>query len=176
MLFQTLIIVVGITFVIIIFKDFFPFISNLGIQSIVAAGLLVAIISTASSPSTTLAVIVETKKRDRYTNLILSIVMLKDVIILFLFCIGLNIAKILTKSNMINKNIVFNTFFEISGSLISGIVIGFIIVVYLKFIKKDRIVFILALSFFSFEIFEPLHLHTLLIMMIAGFVVENFSS
>lgn len=176
LLFQTLIIVVGITFVIIIFKDFFPFISNLGIQSIVAAGLLVAIISTASSPSTTLAVIVETKKRDRYTNLILSIVMLKDVIILFLFCIGLNIAKILTKSNMINKNIVFNTFFEISGSLISGIVIGFIIVVYLKFIKKDRIVFILALSFFSFEIFEPLHLHTLLIMMIAGFVVENFSS
>jgi Kef-type K+ transport system membrane component KefB len=49
-------------------------------------------------------------------------------------------------------------------------------VLYLKIKKRNGIVFILAISFFSYELFEPLHLHPLLIMMIAGFVVQNFSS
>jgi Kef-type K+ transport system membrane component KefB len=180
LVFQTLFIVVGITVLIILLKTFIPFFSDPatfpGLSFIIAAGLLVGIISTASSPSTTLAVIVECKKKNLMTQLILSIVMLKDIVILFLFVIGLSISRTLVGGSDFNTGNLLRIFLEISGSLVVGIVIGFIIILYLKFVKKDSIIFILALCFFGYEIFEPLHLHPLLIMMIAGFVVENFSS
>jgi Kef-type K+ transport system membrane component KefB len=178
--FQTLFIAGGIIVLILALKPLLPFFQDPayfpGFSSVIAAGLLVGIICTASSPSTTLAVIVECKKKNRFTELILSIVMLKDIVILFLFVIGLSVARTLVGGSRFNPGNLARILLEISGSLVIGIIIGFIIVLYLKYVKKDSLIFIMAICFFGYEIFEPLHLHPLLIMMIAGFVVENFSS
>jgi len=142
---------------------------------ILAAGLLIGVVSTASSPSTTLAVIVESGRRSVTTDLILGIVMLKDIVILFLFCIGLNVAQALTSASSGNPSGLGNTFFQISGSVIVGVLIGVIIIAFLKYIKSQQVIFILAICFFTYEIFEPLKLHPLLIMMSAGFLVVNLS-
>lgn len=181
LIFQTLFIILGIIGAVVFLRHIFPFFANPEIfpnlDTLIAAGLLMGIISTASAPSTTLAVIVESKVKNRYTELVLSIVMLKDIIILFLFVIGLSAARTLVGGSSFEASKLVSIFVEIAGSIGCGIIIGAIIVFYLKIIRKrNGIVFILAISFFSYEIFEPLHLHPLLIMMIAGFVVENFSS
>ena len=180
LVFQSLFVVTGITLLVLVLSLVFPFFQNPAFfpdfHFLLAAGLLLGIISTASSPSTTLAVIVECKKKNRTTDLILSIVMLKDIAILFLFVVGLSVARTLVGGAGFDTARLLGILGEITGSLGVGIVIGMIIVLYLKFVKKDEIVFILALCFFTYEIFEPLHLHPLLIMMIAGFVVENFST
>jgi len=177
---QSFFIIIGITGLILLLSLVFPFFQNPAffpdIKFVIAAGLLLGIISTASSPSTTLAVIVECKKKNRTTELILSIVMLKDIAILFLFVIGLSVSRTLVGGTEFDPGRILSILGEITGSLGVGIIIGIIIVLYLKFVRKDEIVFILALCFFTYEIFEPIHLHPLLIMMIAGFVVENFSS
>ena len=102
--------------------------------------------------------------------------MLKDIVILFLFVVGLSVSRTLVGGVGFKPGRVLSILGEITGSLGVGAVIGIIIVLYLRFVKKDEIVFILALCFFSYEIFESLHLHPLLIMMVAGFVVENFST
>lgn len=175
LIFQTLIMIIGITLFILLLRGLIPAFAVLNIKAAVAAGLLLGIISSASSPSTTLAVIVETRIRNRLTEIVLSIVMLKDIVILFLFVIGLNISRTLVGGSVFDQGKIVTTFLEIGGSLLSGVIIGLIIVLYLKFVKKDTVVFILALSFFSYEIFKPLHLHPLLVMMVAGLVVENFS-
>ena len=180
LLFQALFIIPGIIATIVFLRPIFPFFSNPDIfpnlESLIAAGLLMGIIASASAPSTTLAVIVESKIKNRYTELILSIVMLKDIFILFLFVIGLSTARTLVGGKSFEVARLLSIFLEIAGSLGCGVIIGSIIVMYLKIKKRNGIVFILAVSFFSYEIFEPLHLHPLLIMMTAGFVVENFSS
>jgi Kef-type K+ transport system membrane component KefB len=180
LVFQTVFIVPGITGLILLLSLVIPFFANPAvfpdINYVIAAGLLLGIISTASSPSTTLAVIVECKKKNRITELILSIVMLKDIVILFLFVVGLSVSRTLVGGAGFEPGRILSILGEISGSLGVGIVIGIIIVLYLRFVKKNEIVFILALCFFTYEIFESLHLHPLLIMMIAGFVVENFST
>ncbi len=175
LIFQSVIMISGIMIFIVLIKPWIPFLKPLDLNVAIASGLLLGIIATASSPSTTLAVIVESGVRNRLTEITLSIVMLKDIIILFLFCIGLNISMGLVGGSEQGQATIMATFLQISGSLGSGVVIGFIIVLYLKFVNKDTIVFILALSFFTYEILEPLHLHPLLVMMVAGFVVENFS-
>lgn len=173
--FQTIIILFGfiVSFLILYKLNIITIFNSTSL--ILASAILIGIISTASSPSTTLAVIVESKIKNRFTQLLLSIVMLKDIVILFLFVIGLSIAESIISMVKFEPGNIFSVFLEISGSLTAGLVIGTIIVLYLRFINKDNIVFILAMSFFSYEIFEPLHLHPLLIMMIAGFIVENFS-
>jgi Kef-type K+ transport system membrane component KefB len=102
--------------------------------------------------------------------------MLKDIAILFLFVVGLSVSRTLVGGAGFEPARVLSILGEITGSLGVGIFIGIIIVLYLRFVKKNEIVFILALCFFAYEIFESLHLHPLLIMMIAGFVVENFST
>jgi Kef-type K+ transport system membrane component KefB len=178
--FQSMFIVLGIMLLVVILRPLIPFFADMSnfpdMGCILAAGLLLGIISTASSPSTTLAVIVESKKKNRYTELILSIVMLKDIVILFLFVIGLSISRTFVGGTTFNPGQVLKILYEIAGSMGVGVVLGFVIVLYLKYVKKDSIVFILALCFFAYEVFEPLHLHPLLLMMIAGFVVENFST
>jgi Kef-type K+ transport system membrane component KefB len=180
LLFQSVFIIAGIIGVILLLSLVIPFFSNPevfpDIHFVIAAGLLMGIISTASSPSTTLAVIVECKKKNRLTELILSIVMLKDIVILFLFVVGLSVSRTLVGGAGFEPTRILGILVEIGGSLGVGIVIGFIFVFYLRVVKKDEVVFILAICFFAYEIFESLHLHPLLIMMIAGFVVENFSN
>lgn len=172
---QTVIMILGITLFLLLLQSIIPFMAGLDFRAVVAAGLLIGVISSASSPSTTLAVIVETRIRNRLTDIVLSIVMLKDIVILFLFVIVLNLSRALVGGQTFDRGKILTSFLEIAGSLISGIVIGLIIVIYLKFVKKNTIVFILAISFFGYEIFHPLHLHPLLVMMVAGFVVENYS-
>lgn len=175
LIFQTLFIIIGTIALLFILKMIFPFFQGYNFNTMLAIGILVGIISTASSPSTTLAVIVESRIKNRITELILSIVMLKDVVILFLFVIGLSISKLLLSQTIFKVSSIYPIFVQTGGSLALGILIGLIIVLYLKYIRRDTIIFILALSFFGYEIFEPLHLHPLLIMMVAGFVVENLS-
>ena len=142
---------------------------------VIAAGLLLGIVSTASSPSTTLAVIVEYGTRTALTDWILGVVMLKDIVILFLFCIGLNVAHSLTSSAAAEVVGIAAVSIQISGSLLAGLVIGLIIMAYMRHAKSRQVVFILAVCFFAYEVFEPLKLHPLLIMMTAGFLVVNLS-
>lgn len=180
LLFQTIFIIAGIIGMVVLMREFFPFFADTTVfrdlNSLIAAGLLMGIISTASAPSTTLAVIVDSKTKNRHTDLVLSIVMLKDIVILFIFVIGLSVSRSLAGGVEFKASMLFTVFLEIVGSIVIGIAIGVVIVFYLKIKLRNHIIFLLAISFFAYEIFAPLHLHPLLIMMIAGFVVQNFSS
>jgi len=175
LLFQTIIVISGIIGSLLIINLFYPVIDGANFGTVLAFGILLGIVSTASSPSTTLAVIVESRKKNYYTDLILSIVMIKDVVILLLFALGLSFADTFINNSLFNPSVMFKPLLQILGAILVGLTIGLLIVLYLRFVKKNSIIFILAVSFFSYEIFEPLHLHPLLIMMIAGFIVENFS-
>lgn len=172
---QTLIMIVGMTMGFWILTTWvlpLPFASTAGLLS---AGLLIGIVSTASSPSTTLAVIVESGKRTVTTDLILGVVMLKDIVILFLFCVGLNVAHALNPAESSTTTSIGGTFLQISGSVLAGMMIGGLIILFLSRVRNHPVVFILAVCFFSYEVFEPLGLHPLLIMMTAGFLVVNLS-
>ena len=173
--FQTIIVISGIIGSLLIINLFYPLIDGANFGIVLAFGILLGIVATASSPSTTLAVIVESKKKNYYTDLILSIVMIKDVVILLLFALGLSFADTLINNSSFHPLVMFKPLLQIVGAILAGLIIGLLIVLYLSFVKKNSIIFILTVSFFSYEIFEPLHLHPLLIMMIAGFIVENFS-
>ena len=71
--------------------------------------------------------------------------------------------------------VVFRLLEEVGGSLLLGVVIGGGLMLYLKYIQREVTVFILSIAFFSYEISHSLGFHPLLICLVAGFIVENYS-
>jgi len=64
---------------------------------------------------------------------------------------------------------------EIGLSLSVGVVVGVGIILYLKYIHQDMTIFILAIAFFTYQISHRYDLHPLMICLLAGFIVQNFS-
>ncbi|MFC2157332.1 cation:proton antiporter [Acidobacteriota bacterium] len=64
---------------------------------------------------------------------------------------------------------------DIGGSVLIGLLVGAGIILYLKFIRRDLVIFILSVAFFTYQISLNYGFHPLLICLLAGFLVENFS-
>ena len=141
--------------------------------------LLLGTLATATSPSTTIAVITETRSKGRLTDLVLGTAVVKDFVVILLFAFSLSLVKSWVQgggeSAGLDWLVVFRLLEEVGGSLLLGVVIGGGLVLYLKYIQREVTVFILSIAFFSYEISHSLGFHPLLICLVAGFIVENYS-
>ncbi len=177
LVFQTVIIISGFVAFGFLSRPIFPFFSELTLVQGFAFSLLLGTLATATSPSTTIAVMTELNAKGKYTDLILSTSVVKDFVVICLFAFSLSAARALTLPEQ-----AFDAWFlgsilaEVVGSALIGAAIGGGIILYLKFIKKETAIFILGVTFLTYQISRSLGLHPLLIFLVAGFLVENFSS
>jgi Kef-type K+ transport system membrane component KefB len=135
------------------------------------------ILATATSPATTIAVITETQSKGKYTDLILSSAVVKDFFVIILFAFSLSLSKfMILPSQAFDFAFLIHILKELGISIGTGIGVGTGIILYLRFIKRDIPIFILGIAFFTFQISLNYGYHPLLICLVAGFCVENFSS
>ena len=176
-LFQTLIIVGGFVIFGLVARSIFPIFSEMTAPTVFAFSLLLGILATATSPSTTIAIINETRSQGKYSDLILSVAVVKDFFIIILFAFSLSISMSLTSSTHgFDVSFLMNILKEVGLSVGIGLVVGGSIILYLKYIKKELTVFILSIAFFTYQISQSYEYHPLLICLTAGFLVENFSA
>jgi Kef-type K+ transport system membrane component KefB len=175
--FQTLMILAGFMILGLLAQNFIPFFGGMSLLQIFAFSLLLGTLMTPTSPATTIAVMTETRSEGKFTDLILGSAVVKDffVIILFSFSLSFSISAI-APSHDFDFGFVLHILGDVGGSILIGIIIGGGIILYLKFIKRDVIIFILAVAFFSYQISHNYGYHPLLICLVAGFFAENFSS
>jgi len=141
-----------------------------------AVALLFGLVAVAKSPATTIAVITEEKARGTFTDTILGITVLKDVVILILIALLIPLAAaIADPASGFSFHAVEEILLEIVGSLVLGIAMGWLVTLYLKKVREYRILFILGVAFVSVNLGDWLHLESILIAMAAGFWVQNFS-
>jgi Kef-type K+ transport system membrane component KefB len=177
LIFQTVIIISGFVIFGLFGRSFFPFFSDKTLVQGFALSILLGTLATATSPSTTIAVITETNAKGKYTDLILSTAVIKDFFVIGLFALSLSLSKFLaTPGNAIEANVLTMVLREVGGSILFGGLVGLGIVLYLKFVNRETAVFILGVAFFTYQISHNLGLHPLMICLVAGFLVENFSS
>jgi Kef-type K+ transport system membrane component KefB len=177
LLFQTLVIVAGFLVFGLFGRHFFPFLSEKTAAQAFSFSLLLGILATATSPSTTIAVITETKARGKYADLILSTAVVKDFLIIVLFAFSLSFTKSLAlQGQTFDAGFLGKILLEVGGSVFLGAAIGGGIILYLKYIKRETAVFILATAFFTYQVSSSFGYHPLMICLVAGFLVENFSS
>jgi Kef-type K+ transport system membrane component KefB len=151
--------------------------AGLPLLAIAGVALFFGLVSAANSPSTAVAVIVETKASGPMTEQVLGVTVLKDILIILLVAIVLTVGGWMLKpSGPLQMALVGRVLFETAISIVAGGVAAGLIILYLRYVRRQMVLFVVAVSLLIVYQSELLHLHFLLVCITAGFIVENFSS
>jgi len=176
-IFQIVVVYFGVCVSLYFFRNLLGFPAEYATGLIFLMILFIATSSVANSPATAIAVITETRAAGAMTKRIIGITVAKDVIVLILISGVIAISKIFVVGNESTESSeVFFLFFNIPGSILLGIGIGFGIVAFLKFVHLDTTIFILGVVFTVSALSDIFHIELVLTCVAAGFIVENFSS
>ncbi|MFO7964650.1 MAG: cation:proton antiporter [Desulfobacterales bacterium] len=150
--------------------------------------VLLGVISVARSPSSAIAIISESRASGPFTETVLGVTILIDVLIIVFFTIAMAVSQILLSGKAFLQHEAFVALgIELAVSFIIGAVLGKGLSIYIQHVGRDLI---LLLLFFAFSVTKvslwlanvmeanfnaSFHLEPLLICMSAGFVVRNFT-
>jgi len=175
---QTLGMFAIISGLIYLFAPVFGFLHNLSQAQVLAVSMVFGIVLITKSPSTTIAMISELKAKGKFTEIVLGVTILKDVVVILFFAIVFSLAqKILQAGSGTEGHLmVVALMIELFGSLLAGAVIGWILIKYLQNKIPYVSLFILGVIFFVSKFAPLIHLNILLIFIVSGFLVENFTA
>ena len=167
---------IGIAAVLVAMRQWIPFLATAETAYFIAFVLLFTSIAIAHSPSVTVALLTETGARGRVAKSTLGIVLLSDVAVVLLFTLAQSVARAIAPPSMMatvpSPMIVA---WEIAGALVVGAALGFGVALYLRFVQRELMLFTMLVTFFGAALARVTHVETLLTLMTAGFVAENFS-
>jgi Kef-type K+ transport system membrane component KefB len=173
---QIIIVMTGFLIFITLYRNHITFLNNVSWQITVGVALLFGALSIATSPATTIAIITESKARGPFTDFVLAVTVLKDIVVVLLFSIVLSLAEpLILHTENIQLAYFLSVFFEIILSIIFGVIAGFLILLYLKYIGEQKVLFLLGFILLWIELSHMIHLEVILLFMVAGFFVQNFS-
>lgn len=153
---------------------FNPFLMSTKILMVISG--LIGTISAACSPATAIAVIIGTRSRGRMTDITIGVTIIKDVIVLLFFTLALAVGFAVSRGEIIEGSLIGKTLLMMFLSVLAGAAVGGGIVALLKFVRREIALFIITISLAVVFISELLGLHFIPICLMAGFLVENFSS
>ena len=173
---QTLVVFVFGFFGIMLIFPFFDLFASVPHKRMIGTALLLAVVSTAKSPASTIALILEFRSRGPLTTSALGVTVVKDVLVLVLFSFAMIGAKLLfgVGGSPDTLGIVLTLSKEVFGSLGIGLLVGFIMARFMHIVDRELPMILLALSFVAMKAGQEWHLSGLLICMVAGFYVENW--
>ncbi len=155
------------------------FLAVLSWQAKLAACAILAIISVAVSPATTVAVIVETRARGPLRDLALGTTVLMDVVVIIAFTLVLSQSGAVLGAGHEAGGILHECFI-LGLSILLGTGVGFLLRLFLhsgeKARKRGLALLLLALGLFLVRVSADMHLDGLILAVAAGFVVRNTSS
>lgn len=184
----TIVVFTGVTATVLFISDMIPFMRPYPLPVKIAIASIFGIISVARSPSSAIAIINETKAKGSYTNTILSITVIMDVLIIILFALVISVnSLVMNPGKSFEFSFIFFLIIEIAIAFVSGFLLGKFIIFLINKVKVEFSVVIIALGFFvikfthfagsfinnNYEI--SINIEPLLICMAAGFTVQNFS-
>ncbi len=165
----------------------FAMMQTLSSLQIMSLAILLGVVAVACSPSSAIALISECRASGQFTETVISVTVVMDMLIIIFFTIALTVIKILLSAGVMSHQTFIVLFTELIISLILGAIIGKGISFYIDRAGYDLPLFLLFtafgitktalwLSHFTEGHFAMhLNLEPLLICISAGFTVQNFS-
>lgn len=126
------------------------------------------------SPMVSIAVINETGARGPLASMILGTVILLDLLVILIMAIVITAASSHFDASSEQVNVALQLARELGGSIVVGLGFGLLIRLYLTHIKRQIVLFVLALAFVMSFAAGAWHLELLLVALAAGFYIENF--
>jgi Kef-type K+ transport system membrane component KefB len=158
----------------LLLREWLPFLKTLSDGQMFFVALLFAVILTVNSPMVTLALLTETRAAGPLARTTLGVVLVADVIIILLFTGAFSLAQAsLGGATAGAPEILLRLLREVLGSILAGGIIGGVLTLYLRFVKRELVVFAVVVVFATAAAAPALHFEFLLSMLVAGFLVEN---
>ncbi|HWN17297.1 MAG TPA: cation:proton antiporter [Gemmatimonadales bacterium] len=155
-------------------QHWLPFLQGLEPGPLFFVALLFAVLLTVNSPMVTLALLTETGARGPLAKTTLSVVLLADVVVILLFTGAFSLARSsVAGTSEAATEILFGLMREMLGSIAAGALIGAVVTLYLRFVKRELVLFAVVVVFAVAAAAEALHFELLLSLLVAGFLVEN---
>jgi len=151
-----------------------PFGAHMTTMQLLGIGAMMGLIGYVTSIASTMGVILETKASGPITDAELGTTIVKEIIAIVLFTIVLNLSRPLFGASH-GSGSMWIMLAELVGSLTAGLVLGLLAFVYFEHVGKELVVFIFGFSFAIIITAHLLHFEILLVALVAGFVVANFS-
>ena len=174
---KTLVVLLGVCALVIALYPWVPFLNQLNLEAAVGVGLIFGVLSVAKSPATTIAVITETRARGPLSELLLSVTVAKDILVILLFAFVLGLAEPLIHPKqgiqLLHLALVLQDMFL---SMVVGAGLGLLVYFYLRRVHEQVFLFLMGLVLLLIEMSQLFHLEIILVFLTAGFVVQNFSS
>lgn len=177
------------TVIILLIAEFIPFFAGMTFNIKFSIAILISTIFVARSPASAIAVISEMRAKGPFTQTVMGVTVVKDVLVVILFALTFSISKTLIAEEDFSILLILILLAEIIVSIVLGILCGKLLafILSLNISTKTKIFIILLIGygifFFSSQIkhfsdkilgFE-IYLEPLLISIIAGFSVINYS-
>lgn len=185
----TVIVFVGVGIFTLAAAPLLPFLDGGSTAQVLAVAALLGTLSMARSPSSLIAIIHECKARGPFTDMVLGVTLLVDVLVIILFAAVASFGEALVvPAGRMDFRLVGMVGIELVGSVLIGILLASLISLYIRYFRVGLLLFILAVAFFV-SLFSrqlallldhyysiSLHLEPMLICVTTGFCVQNFSS
>jgi len=153
-----------------------PGIEGLPMMAALAIGGMVASVSLATSPAATIAVIMESRAEGPMTRNVLSVVVLKDVIVVVAFAVAQVIVAQQIGMGALEGGIGEYLLNHILLSIVFGaVVVGGLMAVYIRYVNQELLIFVIGVVYLVAFITDRLGWDPVLVFLAAGFGVANFS-
>ncbi len=147
-----------------------------GNNEILALGLIFAVLGIGTSPAIALAIVNETGAKGRLSDLVLAIAVVKDLVVVVCLALAIAVARVLlVPDSPLGADVLLPVAEELGASIAVGSAVGFVLIAYMRFVKAEMLLAVLAAIVATAELSHTLHLELLLVFIAAGFVVRNFS-
>ncbi len=167
-------------------KNYIPFIDN---TNTLAVALLIATIFMARSPSSALAIMKEMRAKGPFVKSTIGVTVILDFLVIVIFAVTFAISLSVTKGDSISILFFADLFFEIGLAFVFGYLLSKIISLIFSFNISIKIksISLLILGYLTYVlvhiisaksgIYLPfeLHVEALLICIIAGFIITNYT-
>jgi Kef-type K+ transport system membrane component KefB len=171
---QTAAVLVGLTILILLLRPWVPFLQGLDVLPLLFVAFLFAATLTVNSPMVTLALLTETRADGPLAKTTLGVVLVADVLVILIFTVAFSLAQAsLGGATATAPEILLRLLREVVGSILAGALVGGVLTLYLRFVRRELVVFAVVVVFATAAAAQALHFELLLSLLVAGFLVEN---
>lgn len=165
----------GVSLSVAALSPWFPLTAGQDLGRIAAIILLLGVMAAVGSPAVTLAVLAETRARGVLARSVLTVVVAMDVGLIVVFAAALSVARAFTGGGHVDLGFALGVGRHIGASILGGLILGWLVSQYLKYVEKQMVLFTLGVALLSVEFARLLDLEAMLLTLTAGFFIENIS-
>lgn len=159
----------------LLMSPWLSFLETMAVPARVSAALVLAVTLAAQSPAVVIAVRSETAAEGPLIRTILGVVVVADLVVLVLFAITSAVCRAVLQGEVDAVHTVGTVAWELFGSMGAGLLVGGVLLVYLKKVQSSASLFLVAICVAVAEVGTRVHLDPLITALTAGVLVENAS-